>query len=800
MQCLTVAFRPLRVEELAEVIAVDFDAAEGIPKLNEDLRWEDQEQAVLSACSSLVAVVEVGGSRMVQFSHFSVKEYLTSDRLASKEENTSRYHILLEPAHTVIAQACLGVLISFDHLIDEPGINYFPLARYAADHIGDHAEFGDVLSRIQDGIDHLLDPDKPHFAPWLWLRGTLSWGRLPEAVPFYYVAKFGLYCLVKHLISKYPDDLCSEDEYVSPLHAALEEGHEDVSELLLAHSVDVDIRDCMGRTPLHLAAYEGLFDVTRTLIERNADINARSNKGKTPLHESLRGVYDHLNVRYFNVIRLLLEHGADVDAPDRHLSTPLHLACYEGCATAALLLLGHGANVHVRNNYGQTPLHGALGGKIGHLGTVVSQRSLVELLLAHRADVDTQDNEKWTPLHLASSQGLLEAVRVLLKYGASIDLPNKEGMTPVHLAAKHGHPEVIQLLLDCNKDSDAQDDNTLSPKHFAPYIGSPEAVQLAVGCHTNTNIRDSEGKTPLHHAVEAMGYGMSERHCNVITLLLEHHANVNARDCYQLTPLQLASRYGNAEGARLLLRRGASVHVRNKWKTLLHEILGSEFPFWAHHLDFTRLLLIHGADVDAQDDGLSTPLHLASCKGLPKLTKLLLEHGANVHMQNSDGRTPLHCVTQYRHRDLDTMRLLLKHDADVDARDHNQSTPLHLASCEGSLGAAQLLLEHGADVHGRDEKGGTPLHDATWGGHIEVMELLLEQGVADVNAQSNKGVSALHLALYKGDLDVVRVLLQHGANVDLQDLRGETLFQFALGRGGEEEIMRLLSEYGPIAK
>ena len=62
VQCLTVAFRPLHVEVLAEVIAIDFDAAGGIPKLNEDLRWEDQEQAVLSPCSSLVAVVWVHGS------------------------------------------------------------------------------------------------------------------------------------------------------------------------------------------------------------------------------------------------------------------------------------------------------------------------------------------------------------------------------------------------------------------------------------------------------------------------------------------------------------------------------------------------------------------------------------------------------------------------------------------------------------------------------------------------------------------------------------------------------------------
>jgi hypothetical protein len=84
LQCLTVAIRPLRVEELAEVLAIDFDAPAhgGVPQLNPTWRWEDQHEAVLSTCSSLIAIVDDGPSQVVQFSHFSVKEYLTSDRLA----------------------------------------------------------------------------------------------------------------------------------------------------------------------------------------------------------------------------------------------------------------------------------------------------------------------------------------------------------------------------------------------------------------------------------------------------------------------------------------------------------------------------------------------------------------------------------------------------------------------------------------------------------------------------------------------------------------------------------------------
>ncbi|KAI9437139.1 hypothetical protein H4582DRAFT_1776167, partial [Lactarius indigo] len=113
LQCLTVATRPLRVEELAEVLALDFDGAkDGIPALNKDWRWDDEQQGVLSTCSSLIVVVNgvdenSRGDRVVQFAHFSVKEFLTSDRLANLEADISLFHIRLEPAHTVIARACL---------------------------------------------------------------------------------------------------------------------------------------------------------------------------------------------------------------------------------------------------------------------------------------------------------------------------------------------------------------------------------------------------------------------------------------------------------------------------------------------------------------------------------------------------------------------------------------------------------------------------------------------------------------------------------------------------------------------
>ena len=90
---------------------------------------------MLSTCSSLIAVVGYGSHRMVQFSHFSVKEFLTSDRLATSSANISHFHVLLKPAYTVTIKAFLGILLQSDNGVsDSVTKSNSPLAKYAAKH------------------------------------------------------------------------------------------------------------------------------------------------------------------------------------------------------------------------------------------------------------------------------------------------------------------------------------------------------------------------------------------------------------------------------------------------------------------------------------------------------------------------------------------------------------------------------------------------------------------------------------------------------------------------------------------
>ncbi|KAI9429247.1 hypothetical protein H4582DRAFT_2152318 [Lactarius indigo] len=324
LQCLTVAVRPLRVEELAEVLAIDFNARGG-PKLNADWRWEDNEEAVLSACSSLVTVVMDGDSRVVQFSHFSVKEFLTSNRLASCVGEESRFHIRLESAHTILAQASLGVLLRLDERVDRDSITGFPLAKYAAEHWSDHVTSENVLSHAKDAIDELLDADKPHFAAWIWLHnidGPSMSGKSPaqpKAPPLYYAVRIGNRALVEHVLSKHPQHVNTKGgSYGTPWQAAFTKMDVEIVWLLLEHGTDLNIRDDYDETPLHRASETGLPDVVRWLLDRGQSMVV------------------------LEVAEILLEHNAEVNARDDLDRVPLHNAAFNGHLKVVQLLLKHG--------------------------------------------------------------------------------------------------------------------------------------------------------------------------------------------------------------------------------------------------------------------------------------------------------------------------------------------------------------------------------------------------------------------------------------------------------------------------
>jgi hypothetical protein len=393
LQCLVVAIRPLRVEELAEVLAVDFDDTEGVPELKPSRRWEDQEQALLASCSSLIVVVGRGHSRVVQFSHFSVKEFLTSARLATSSQDVSLYHISLKPAHTILAQACVSVLLQL-HDRDEQGNSdeqddsdeedvdgkNGPLARYAAEHWVRHAQFEDVVSRIK-GIEYLFDSDKPYFAAWCQL----------------------------HNIDTYPSDLSVFSLFVTSRSGTM--------------------------TPLYYAALCGFSNLVELLIVKHPQhVKTIGGRYWTPALAALAG-------RHFQIAEVLHRNGSSVDQRGYDTNSPLHSAARYEDLEMVQVLLDYGLDVNAQNRYGSTPLAYAT---YGHFNNPKN----VRLLLDHGADPNARRNDRTAPLHRASQNGNVEIARLLVEHGASVGVQDKSGMTPLDVATEEQHDEIMKLLLE----------------------------------------------------------------------------------------------------------------------------------------------------------------------------------------------------------------------------------------------------------------------------------------------------------------------------------------------------------------
>jgi ankyrin repeat protein len=570
LQCLTVAIRPLYVEELGDILALSFEEAEGeIPKFEQDWRFQDQD--LLITCSSLISIVKgwrLGQrSQVVQFSHFSVKEFLTSDRLATPVRDISSFHILPEPAHAILAQACLAVLLRFDDNI--PDWSRCPLAHYAARHWVDHAQFEKVSLRIQDGMRRLFDQSRPYFSAWLELYDidiqVVTWRRYEDkhaASPLYYASLCGFRDLADHLVKSSQDINAVGGVHHSPLAAALHNRHTHVAELLYQRGADIELAGYNNRNLL----VDGHVDAVRWLLEHGANVNFRQqtdcqasfpecdnfllsnddgianaamDHAGSPLH--LASLHDH-----FNIMRLLIQRGADVTSQDNLNSTPLHLAALRGGTDSVELLIEHGADVNTPNKENSAPLH---------LASYVVSAESVQSFIQHEADVTGQDN---ADVVVGLWDARARTVEILIRHGADVHARDENNSTPLHLASSCGRANAMQLLIQHGADVAALDNNDSTPSHLVSgsrgvpgLIRLVESIQLLIHHGADVNARDKRKSTPLHLVASPRW----KRGTDHVRLLLEHGADVDATDVNGRTPDEIAlstSRRASAEIARLI--------------------------------------------------------------------------------------------------------------------------------------------------------------------------------------------------------------------------------------------------------
>jgi ankyrin repeat protein len=255
------------------------------------------------------------------------------------------------------------------------------------------------------------------------------------------------------------------------------------------------------------------------------------------------------------------------------------------------------------------------------------------------------DAEKWTPLHFAAIWGEPEAVEVLLESGADVDARNREGNTPLILAACHGEKAVVGLLLDRGARVDAKGRRGLTALHYAACNGGSNpgklrAVKTKTGCYFIVGSPDCPPGMTLG--------GFEE----IVEMLLDRGADVNARDDGNATPLMRAAGPGYSEIAKILIARKADVHMKDKGgRSALHYATGVWDTISESGLDgrdseaVVELLVSAKADPNARDDKGRTPLHVAR---RIDLARALLDARADINAEDNAGMTSLGAATKRR--------------------------------------------------------------------------------------------------------------------------------------------------------
>lgn len=304
--------------------------------------------------------------------------------------------------------------------------------------------------------------------------------------------------------------------------------------------------------------------------------------------------------------------------------------------------------------------------------------------------------------------------------------------------------------------------------------------------------------TPLHFALggdEIRPRTNPEKTLEVVKILVEAKANVNAGDNHGITPVYLA--IDDLKILKYLAEHGGSLAVGNAYRrqTLLHWAVNYDAP--VKNIEF---ILNHDAKINECDGDGYTALHRAvQCKKL-NVVKCLAEHGADLnHVAEKEWKTALDFAVEDH---LSEIEKYLRSRGAVSGKSlrkpRRQLKRLFSAVISGDQQRALECLSLGGDVNGEDDGGLRPLHYAVCAKNLEMIKFLLEHG-ADINLPSRSLHSPpLHYAVTVdgcGDLRIVKYLVKYGADVNLRDKEGKTALDLATGKN-LHEIAKYLKAHG----
>lgn len=429
----------------------------------------------------------------------------------------------------------------------------------------------------------------------------------------------------------------------------------------------------------------------------------------------------------------------------------LHLAAMlDEYMTGDVLQHGVDINIEVRNLDGETPLMCAVR---------TDKEEIVTLLLKNNANVNVRASESGkTCLHLAAEKDKTGIItRLLLKRGADLEATDGMGLTSLSAAAFHGNDVVARILLEQGADQQATE-----ALHYATMHGNHSFM----GRLLNPRGPDFEA------FYEASSYGFStqpgrdtvaKRRVVLVRMLLDHGADIHARNNKGFTPLQIAAVAAQGPLVEILLEQGATA-----------EGVTVICAHWGLSTSIVKLLIDKGANIHTTDSRWNKPaLTWEAEVGSPATIEVLLQRGADVHHHDKHCSALLYASGNAR---VEAVKLLLDAGADPNQLSHQNKTSL-LALASGSdryflagrwwepsaadrRATAILLLDanNGCDPNAKDVDGRAAIHYAASNGWLGVVEVIVDRGGGDWEIPDDDGLTPLERAQQWGHLDVVRFL------------------------------------------
>ncbi|KAI9763310.1 MAG: hypothetical protein M1839_006521, partial [Geoglossum umbratile] len=621
---ITFSASPLKIEELVEAIAISPGQAE----MDEELRLTNPSD-IFDICGNLLLLT----SETVGLAHYSVKEYLTSERISSKPSRISRFAVSKEPSHREITNTCLTYLSFKD-------FDSGPCWHSEAGNIELEGSFLEEISQPgSNNLSNLLEVTsyQDRITRQKWFEGRFyddgSEGVLCTLV------RFGFVSLATKLLDRGADVNAQGGRYGNVLQLVANTNNAPLVRLLLERGADVNAAGGYFGNALQAATIGGDTETIKVLLEWGADVNAQGGGLLTALQGAALNCHG-------GVVRLLLEHGADVNIIGGYHGTALRAAALSGNFEIAEMLLQHGADVNARDQIGRSALEAASGS---------GNYELVKMLLEHGAEVNPRSPRCITD-----------------KYGvATVATLAMVSRVPLTLAGSYGHGEIMRLLLDHGAYINANDNGTALAA--VVKLGRGDLMEMLLAEGAGVDGSGSFAGNPLSMA-------MRHSHHELAQSLLKRGADPNGHKSTMDSdgPLLEAAKRGSEKDIRLLVESGANLNSSGVFTgSALHlAALGSD-------AGTVQLLLDLGADVNTLGGVHGSPF-LASVKsGCTAITSLFLQLGASPAMPDCFGFNVGHYIKY-------GWCSLAESDAlpDWPGTTPNEKNEVNLAKCKETIQAA----------------------------------------------------------------------------------------------------------------